>query len=232
MKSLSVIIPCYNEEERIGKTLKRMKQFLKKYDYEIIVSDDGSTDNTRAIAQKAGVTVLPQKRNRGKGYAVKKGMLAAKKEWVLFSDADLSTPIEEVDKLFINQPVVFGSRGLKKSDIRTPQPFYRVFAGKVFNLLVQATIAPGIWDTQCGFKLFKRTAARKIFSQMTVDGFGFDLEITFLACKLKYVVQEIPIVWYNDPRTKVKFLRDSTRMFLDIARIHLNHFRGRYTYKL
>ena len=234
--SISVVIPAYNEEERLGKTLKRVLSYLekKKYDYEVIVVDDGSKDNTVGVAKSfAGkkLRLLKNTKNMGKGASVRKGMLAAKKKFALFSDSDLSTPIEELEdfmKLRKKYDVIIGSRALKQSKIRTKQPFYRVLMGKIFNLLVNIIVVWGVKDTQCGFKLFSRQASQKIFKKQTFNGFSFDVEVLFIAKKLGYKIKEMPIVWINSPDTTVSALKDSVMMFVDLLRIRFNALRGKY----
>jgi dolichyl-phosphate beta-glucosyltransferase len=234
--SISVVIPAYNEEKRIGKTLKRLSSYLskKKYDYEIIVVDDGSRDKTVQVAKSFAnkkLRILKNRENMGKGASVRKGMLAARKKFVLFSDSDLSTPIEEIGgfmKLRKKYDVIIGSRALKGSKIKIKQPFYRVLMGKVFNLFVNLLVVWGIKDTQCGFKLFKRDAAQKIFKKQSFNGFGFDVEVLFIAKKLGYRIREMPVVWINSPDTKVSAVKDSIMMFVDLLRIRVNGLRGKY----
>jgi len=182
--SISVVIPAYNEEKRIGRTLKAIQKYLdkKKHDYEIIVVDDGSNDKTIEVAKSFSsknkrIKILKNKENRGKGYSVKTGMLAAKKKYVLFSDADLSTPIEELEKFSKfkeKYDIIIASRALKQSNIKESQPFYRVLMGKTFNLIVNLVLFLGIHDTQCGFKLFSRKSAQEIFKKQTFERFSFD----------------------------------------------------------
>ncbi len=238
--TVSVVIPAYNEEERLPMTLKRICDYLSKrsLSFEVIVVDDGSTDRTAAIAErffrsrKAG-TVLKNAKNLGKGLSVKLGMLHAKGKYILFSDADLSTPIDEFDKLL--QPIQDGScdiaiasRAHKESDIRVPQPWYRTLMGQTFNIFVQLVAVRGIKDTQCGFKCFKRDVAMRIFPQQQLTGFGFDVEILYIARKAGYTIQEVPVAWINSPKSRVHVITDSALMFSDLWRIRLNDFRGRY----
>ncbi|MCK4521213.1 MAG: glycosyltransferase family 2 protein [Nanoarchaeota archaeon] len=231
---LSVIIPAYNEEKRIGKTLERIISYLdsKKYSYEIIVVDDGSRDRTRDVVRGVrNVKINKKRKNMGKGYSVKEGMLIAKGDYLLFSDADLSTPIEELEKLmnYIKKyDVIIGSRALKESDIQIRQPFYREYMGKIFNFFVQILTVKGIRDTQCGFKLFTKKAAKEIFSKQKIDGFGFDVEVLFIARKKGFKIKEVPIVWRNSINTKVSPVKDSVRMFYDILKVRLNSMKGKY----
>lgn len=227
---LSIIIPAYNEAERIGPTLERVLAYLaeKLPESEVLVVDDGSKDRTcevvEAIARDAPrLRLLRQPRNRGKGAAVRRGALEAKGAHVLFCDADLATPIEEVEKLmpFVREgyDVVIGSRALDASDIRARQPRLRETMGKTFNVIVQMLAMRGIRDTQCGFKLFTRKAADRLFPLQTIDGFAFDVELLVLAQKLGLRVREVPVVWFHVEASKVSPLTDATRMFADVVTI-------------
>jgi len=237
--SLSLVIPAYNEERRIGETLEEVSKFLDGQDYpsEVIVVDDGSSDATVEIAQKAAAgrdnfRVLKNGVNRGKGFSVKSGMLDARNDIVLFSDADLSTPIEEAARCIrgIGEgfDVVIGSRAMKDSNIVVYQPRHRRLMGKVFNLFVRALAVRGISDTQCGFKAFTRRAARRIFSAVLVERFAFDVEALFLARKFGYKILEMPVTWEDSTLTRVSALRDSTSMFKALFTIRLNSLRGLY----
>lgn len=238
-EAISVIIPAYNEEQRIVPTLRRISEYLKDswMDYEILIVDDGSTDGTaRAVMELSdslpNVNLLRSERNLGKGGAVKKGVLSSRGEFLLISDADLSTPIEEMEKLlqFIDEgfDIAIGSRGLSTSEIKVRQPWYREGMGKTFNVLVRVLLMDGIKDTQCGFKLFRGDVARKIFEKSRIGGFSFDVEVLFLAGKMGYGIKEVPIRWINSPASKVRILKDSVRMFLDILVTRLNWARGAY----
>lgn len=234
--SISVVIPAYNEEKRIGKTLRKILKYFenKKYDYEIIVVDDCSKDKTVHVAEffkSKRIKIIKNLCNLGKGGAVRKGMLSAKKKYVLFSDADLSTPIEQIEKFlpFIKKyDVIIGSRALNDSEIRIKQPFYRVIMGRIFNLIVQILLLKGIKDTQCGFKLFTRKSAKKIFPKQTFKGFSFDVEILYIARKTGYKIKEVPVVWINSPESKVSALKDSIKMFIDLIKIRINSIKGKY----
>ncbi len=233
---LSVIIPAYNEEGRLGQSLTKIASYLdaKKINYEIIVVDDGSQDNTANLVNEFGnnrIKLLRNSQNMGKGFSVKRGMLAAKKNYVLFSDADLSTPIEELEKFipFLDgYDILIGSRNLKDSDIRIRQPFLRSKLGRIFPILVKLLLVGGIKDTQCGFKLFRKKAIIPIFSRQTLNNFGFDVEILFIAKKLGFKIKEIPIIWVNSSGSKVRLLRDPLKMFWDIIRIRQNNKAGAY----
>jgi dolichyl-phosphate beta-glucosyltransferase len=232
---LSIIIPAFNEEKRITETLSRIESYTKKqgYPYEIIIVDDGSNDNTGEIVRNSSATnvtvrLLQNKKNMGKGYSIKRGMLEAGGEYLLFSDADLSTPIEEIEKLMPwfsrGYDIIIGSRGLPGSNVVRRQPFYREKSGRIFNTLVRLFILKGIEDTQCGFKCFRRETAKQVFKRQTINGFCFDVEVLFIASKLGYRIKEIPIVWYNSTDTKVNILIDPLKMFLDLFRIRFNFF--------
>ncbi len=232
---LSLIIPAYNEERRIGATLKRVLDYLqnRKESFEILVVDDGSVDNTQEVVKffvehyPRQVKLLSHTGNRGKGYSVKQGVAAAAGEVILFSDADLSTPIEEAEKLSRylkeNYDIAIGSRALPESQVIVHQPWYRENMGQFFNLLVQALIFPGIKDTQCGFKVYKNKVAKELFAQSQIEGFAFDVEILFLARKAHYRVKEVPVNWINSPQSKVHPLRDSARMFWELLKIRSRH---------
>jgi dolichyl-phosphate beta-glucosyltransferase len=231
---LSIVIPAYNEEERIGESLRRIKEYCQKARpaHEVIVVDDGSQDGTSSVvlnhAKKWKKLKLMTLEHRGKGHATKMGVLASSGQWILCSDADLSTPVEQVEKLLAegkDHPVVIGSRSIKGASVTQPPPFHRKVMGRMFNWIVKALAVRGYQDTQCGFKLFKREAAMDIFGRITLDGFAFDVEMLYLAGKLGYQVAEVPVSWRNDERTKVKLLSDPPQMFFDLMRIRWRHGR-------
>ena len=232
---ISIIIPAYNEEMRIGRTLIEIRDYVKSNPlikkWEIIAVDDGSKDKTREIVQeqieqdKDNLIRLNCKReNRGKGFSVKEGALLAKYNTVLFSDADLSTPIEELSNFLTEIPhydIVIGSRALKESNIKQHQPFYREFIGKTFNLLVRKITGLDIHDTQFGFKLFKD--CRNLFEQQKIERFSFDVELLYLANRNEKKILEKPVTWINDERSKVSAIKDSYRMFRDLIKIRWMH---------
>ena len=234
---VSIVIPAYNEAERLGPTLERVLTWpgLASRQVEVIVVDDGSLDATaRLVEERAAASadgrlrVLRNEGNRGKGYSVRRGVLEATGDHILFSDADLSTPIEELDRLQRAlsggaAEVAIGSRAVDRSMTLKRQPLLRDHLGRCFNLAVQALVLPGIRDTQCGFKLFTRRAAHDVFRRAQLDGFAFDVEALFLARALGYEVAEVPVVWINDENTRVDPLRDGLRMLRDIYRIRRLH---------
>lgn len=239
-RSISIVIPAYNEEKRLPATLERIRQYLAGagWDFaEILIVDDGSRDRTVAVAKKfakrAGrVRVLCNPGNRGKGYSVRHGMLKASGEWVLFTDADLSAPIEELDKLWAaaheaRAQVTIGSRAIDRSLIGTHQPVFRETAGKLFNLAVRLITFLPFHDTQCGFKLFEAKAAREIFRRQRLERFGFDVEILFIARRLGYSAIEVPVRWNDVAGTKVSAF-NGLSAFLDPLRVRLNQWKGRY----
>ena len=236
---LSIIIPAYNEENRISPTIRKIEAFLihKRYGAEIIVVDDGSSDNTAGVIEKLkieyqNITLVRQPGNFGKGAAVKKGALLARGGIILFSDADLSTPIEEADKLAFliesGSDVVFGSRSLPGSNVVVRQPFYRVLMGKVFNLVVWLLLGMSFKDTQCGFKGFSKKAASYIFCRQLIEGFAFDVELIFIALKGGFKVREEPVSWYNSPDSRVSVLLSPLSMIAELVRIRVNYLKGSY----
>lgn len=233
--SLSIVIPAYNEETRLAATLERISECLARHAppfAEILVVDDGSRDRTAQVAARyPGVRVLRNPGNRGKGYSVRHGILEARGEWTLFTDADLSTPIEELEKLWAaareGAEVAIGSRALDRTLIGVHQPYLRETSGRVFNLFMRLATGLPFHDTQCGFKLFHSPAARKIFARQLLDGFGFDVEVLFIARRLGYRVAEVPVRWNDVAGTKVSLVR-GMKAFLDPLRIRWNQLTGRY----
>ena len=231
--ALSIVVPAYNEADRILPTLDRLLEWLDEGDRiaEILVVDDGSSDDTCGVvrsraASDSRLQLLENGVNRGKGYSVAHGVREARGAWILFSDADLSTPVEELLKLEAGRgdaPISIGSRALPDSDLKKRQPFYREMMGRSFNLLVQTLVFPGIKDTQCGFKLFRADVAKDLFERRTIDGFAFDVEVLFLARKYGHRVAEIPVVWINDEASRVDPIRHSLRMFADIMKVRGRH---------
>jgi len=221
---LSIVIPAYNEARCIGGSLEAIQNYVrgKNFSVEIIVVDDYSTDNTLEVASGcAGIRVLRNDRNRGKGFSVRRGVLEAHGALILFTDADLSAPIDEADKLLVamessHADVVVGSRALQRELIGVHQSLFREWGGRFFNVLVWIFTGLRIHDTQCGFKLFRRETTSRAFELQRVERFGFDPEILFLIQRLGGKVMEIPVRWNHHPDTKVHYLRDSLHMTLDL----------------
>jgi dolichyl-phosphate beta-glucosyltransferase len=233
------VVPAFNEGRRIGRTLERIVEYLRDAGaaFEVVVVDDGSRDATadvvrRVAAAEPRVRVIALGANGGKGKAVRRGVLDATGEVVLFSDADLSTPIEEVEKLLEHlgrgASVAIGSRSVRGASIEVHQPWYRELMGKVFNRLVRLLALRGFIDTQCGFKCFTGDAARAIFSLARIDRFAFDVEVLLLAQRLGYRIAEVPIRWADEPNSRVGVMRDSLSMLADLVRIRWNVVRGVY----
>jgi glycosyltransferase involved in cell wall biosynthesis len=244
LSSLSVVIPAYNEEQRLPLSLQKIAEYLAREPgrpAEILVVNDGSADRTaavaRALAQKLegpnlSIRVLHNPGNRGKGYSVRHGMLQGRHEWLLLTDADLSAPIEELDKLAQavsggRYDVAIGSRALDRSLIGVHQPWFRETMGRVFNLAVRLTTGLPFADTQCGFKLFRREAAQKVFTRQLLERFGFDVEVLYLAKKFGFRTVEVPVRWDHVEGTKVSTLAGADA-FLDGWRVRRNDWAGRY----
>jgi len=236
---LSIIIPAYNEEKRLPRTLFDIDKYLRKqnYDYEIIIINDGSKDNTAKAVRKLqpkikNLKLIDNKKNNGKGFVVRQGMMKAKGEYRLFTDADNSTSIDQVEKLlpFFKKgyDIVIGSRDVKGAVLDPPQPWNRVMVGNVFNLFVQAIVGLwGIWDTQCGFKALSAKATNDILPKCRINKWAFDPEILKIGKKMGYKIKEIPIRWVNDPESKVK-LKGMIRMGFDLLKIRWNLIIRRY----
>jgi glycosyltransferase involved in cell wall biosynthesis len=236
---LSIVIPAYNETRRLPQSLERIYAWLRSQPlgWEVIVVDDGSTDGTLELARQLAerypnLRPLANGRNRGKGYSVRHGALEARGRAVLFTDADLSAPIEEAGKLMAaareGYAVVVGSRAVDPSLIEIHQSAVRELAGKTFHLLVRLLTGLSLQDTQCGFKLFDREATRPIFERQKIERFGFDPEVLFLAKKWGLRIAEVGVRWSHDAESRVSLLRDGWRMFLELVRLRWNWFRGRY----
>jgi len=229
LRSLSIVIPAYNEEKRLPGTLDRVLAWLDRRALgfsELIVVDDGSRDNTAGVAEsRPPVRVLRNPGNRGKGYAVRHGMLDARGDWVLYSDADLSTPIEEADRLYdaamkSGAAIAIGSRAVDRSLVTVHQSSFREYSGRAFNLVMRTITGLPFSDTQCGFKLYRRDAAQKVFSRQKLDGFSFDVEDLYLAKKAGVKAIEVPVHWANVEGTKVS-MGQGIKSFTDLVRIRM-----------
>lgn len=241
-QAVSIIIPAYEEQERLGDSVRKVLGYIKSADFsaELIIVDDGSKDQTAEIGRKVcaefpeiQTKVIRYEENRGKGFAVKTGLLAAEADVALFSDADLSTPIEELPKLVKpiqdgDFDVTFGSRALDRSLIGVHQPWRREQGGKVFNFIVRTLTQLPFWDTQCGFKAFNLKKFRPLLDVMQIERFGFDVEFLFVANLHKLRLKEIPVRWDHDERTKVNVFRDSQRMFNEVRLIRKYAKQGIY----
>jgi glycosyltransferase involved in cell wall biosynthesis len=235
----SIVIPAFNEAERIPATLTSVLECVRAHSWEaeVLVVNDGSSDQTaevvRAFARTAPeVRLMENPGNRGKGYSVRSGMLAARGSILLFTDADLSSPIDEAERLFaaIGQgaEIAIGSRWLESNRQTHRQPLYRQFFGRCFNAVTRAVMQLPFADTQCGFKAFSREAAQTIFRLQTIERWGFDPEILLIALKHGYRIVEVPVSWAHDKRTRISYLRDGFRMLQEIALIRWNSLCGRY----
>jgi len=227
---LAVVVPAYNEEPRLAKSLQRVREYLsgQLYAWEVVVVDDGSTDRTPEIArgcaeQDPRFRLISYSPNSGKGAAVRTGMMDAEADWLLLCDADLAAPIEEVEKLFAaEKPIAIGSRPLRESNLEIRQPWWREAAGRAFNYAVQALSIRGIKDTQCGFKLFSREAAKAIFPRCRFDGFSYDFEALMIGQKLGFEIAEVPIRWSHQEGSKVRLVRDGLGMLRDLVKLRLS----------
>jgi glycosyltransferase involved in cell wall biosynthesis len=236
---LSIVIPAYNESARIEGTLERVLACVQErgWDAEVIVVNDGSTDTTAAIVAKwmalhPRLKMIDNPGNKGKGYSVKNGLLQAAGEIVMFTDADLSAPMEEADLLLAaidaGADVAIGSRWLDRAKQTIHQPLYRRFFGRCFNAVTRMAMGLPFKDTQCGFKAFKWPAAQVIFRLQRIERWGFDPEILFLARKLKMTVVEVPVSWGHDERSRISYLKDGTKMLREMVQIRMNYLVGRY----
>lgn len=239
---LSIVIPVFNEEQRIGSTLNAITDYLRRqpYSYELLLVDDGSIDQTPQICQDfvenhGWAALLTHPENHGKGCAVRTGVLNAQGEYILVCDADLATPIEELGNFWRlieeGADIVIASRPLPESRLVQRQPWYRELAGRAFNIVVRLIAMPGIHDTQCGFKLFCRAPAQAVFSQCTLNGFAFDIEVLYLARKLGFQIKEAPVRWFHKQGSKIRVLKDGLSMLLDLGKILIRHHHVRQSEK-
>lgn len=228
---LAVIIPAYNEEARIVPTLQRVHEYLssQSYSWTVTVVSDGSSDETNSLVsdfslEHPNFSLMACTPNHGKGYVVRRGMLDVQGEYILFSDADLAAPIEEVEKLIpkmASHDIAIGSRPLKESNLEIRQPFYREALGRMANKLIQVLAVKGIKDTQCGFKLFKNDVAKDVFKRCKLNGFSFDFEALMVARDLGYTIAEVPIRWSHQEGSKVVLWRDAPKAFYDLFKLRL-----------
>lgn len=235
---LSIIIPLYNEEKRVIESIGKLDSYFsnQKYSYEIIFVNDGSSDETISklktrISKLRNIRIIDNKKNHGKGYVVRQGIMSAVGKYILFTDVDLSTPIKEIEKLlpYIEKyPVVIGSRYLKKDSIKIAQPLSRRIISRVGNLFIKLFLGLSYVDTQCGFKLFESKAAKDIFKKSTIDRWGFDMEILAIAKALGYKVKEVAVDWYDDPRSQVRASRAAWNTIKEVAKIRSNMKKGVY----
>lgn len=241
MNHLSIIIPAYNEQDRIGKTIEETFRYLnaRPYRSEVVVVNDGSRDQTREVVEGyraeygERLRILDNPGNRGKGYSVRSGMLAGQGEILLFYDADLATPLSEVEKVLApieenRYDVVFGSRALDRSLIGTHQSWFREMIGRVGNLVQFVFTGLRFKDTQCGFKAFRREAAQSVFPLQQIDGFGFDPEILFIARKQGWRLLETPVRWNHVPGSKVHVIGTPLKALMEVMTIRWNDLRGKY----
>lgn len=235
---LSIIIPVYNEEQRLNKTFKELEGYFKnkKYDYEVIFVVDGSKDRTKEIisnyiTNKPNHQLLNFPINYGKGYAVRCGMLKAQGDYILFTDADFSTPLNQLDKLFISvkeYPIIIGSRYLESANIKVKQPFLRRMISRVGNLVMKIVLGLPYKDTQCGFKLFNKSVVNIIFSRTLINRWGFDMEILAIAKLQKISVKEVAVDWFDDRLSKLRAGRDTYNTFKELLRIKFYQISGKY----
>jgi len=240
IRSISIVIPAYNEQSRLPDTVRRIEQYLDSAGWEfheIVIVDDGSTDNTVAVAEEfaranPNIRVLRNPVNRGKGYSVRRGMLDARAEWRLLTDADLSAPIEELDKLYKavmerGAAIAIGSRALDRSLIGVHQPGFRETAGRMFNAVMRLATGLKIADTQCGFKLFRADITQDVFSRQRLERFGFDVEVLYIAHRRGLEILEVPVRWNHMEGSKVGMLT-GLRAFGELAEVRMNNLLGRY----
>jgi len=239
----TIVIPAYNERARIGHALEEVLRIIdeRRWDAEVLVVNDGSTDNTAAIvegfvARDRRVRLLNNPGNRGKGYSVRNGLLHGAGHIVMFTDADLSAPMEEAERLFDairdGADVAIGSRWLERSRQTIHQPLYRQIFGRCFNLVTRMVMRLPFADTQCGFKAFRRSAAQTIFQLQRIERWGFDPEILFIALKRGYAIREVPVTWGHDERSRMSYLKDGIKMLEELLYVRWNSLIGVYDRKV
>jgi dolichyl-phosphate beta-glucosyltransferase len=237
---ISVVIPAYNEGNRVITSYRILTEYFQKNhpDYELIFVDDGSgkplkQELGRFLNDDPHTKILTNETNKGKGYSVRRGIIASKGEYVLFTDADLSTPIKEAEKLISalgnGYDLAIGSRALPSSEILLHQSFHRESSGKTFNVILRKILPLQITDTQCGFKAFRRDVAQDIFKRQTLNGFCFDAEILMIAKERGYKLKEIPVVWLNSEKTSVNLFKEPLMMFVDLIKVKINSMKGKYS---
>jgi glycosyltransferase involved in cell wall biosynthesis len=236
---VSIVVPAFNEAARIGSSIRKIDAFVRQsaYSFEVVVVDDGSTDATFNIVERSripGLRLIRNDVNHGKGYTVRQGVLASSGTYVLFTDADLSAPIEEVEKMLEialkeQADIVIGSRALDRRYIERRQSRLRELGGIFYNWMVRLILRLPLYDTQCGFKLFHRRRFQPLFEKLTTSGFGFDPELLFIANRAGLAIREVPVRWSHAEGSKVKPLRDGALMLLDLLRIRWNALMGRYS---
>jgi len=231
---MSIVIPAYNEEKRLPKTISEIEKYFNKKnsEFEIIVIDDGSIDKTAEYVMKKNrnnpkIKLFKNGNNFGKGYSVRKGIMNSQGRYILVTDSDLSTPINQVDDFLVNIgeefDIIIGSRGLKDSKIIVHQFILREAMGRIFNFLVRFLIGLSFKDTQCGFKLFKSSVAKSIFEKQKINSFAFDVEVLTIALKNKARILEFPVIWSNNSSTKVNVIQHPIEMFIDLFKIYLKY---------
>jgi dolichyl-phosphate beta-glucosyltransferase len=236
---ISIVIPAYNESSRIGRALDAVMQCVRERDWhaEVVVVNDGSTDNTVGVVESYAarypeIRLLENPENRGKGYSVRHGILQSVGEIVMFTDADMSAPIEEAERLFAalrqGADIAIGSRWLERNRQTHKQPLYRQFFGRCFNAITRFVMGLPFADTQCGFKAFRRPVAQTIFQLQRIERWGFDPELLFIALKRGYRIQEVPVTWGHDERSRLSYLKDGMKMLEEIAYIRWQAFAGNY----
>jgi dolichyl-phosphate beta-glucosyltransferase len=239
----SIVLPAYNEAARIAASLDRVMEYASRHDWtmEVIVVNDGSSDATADVVRQYAIRypslrLIENPGNRGKGFSVRNGMLHARGDILLFSDADLSSPIEEAEKLFAaiesGADVAIGSRWVRKELQVIPQPLYRQILGRMFNLALRVVLGLNIKDTQCGFKAFRRSAAELLFAQQKVERWGFDPEVLYLAKRAGLRIDEVPVGWAHSEGTRLHPVRDGIRMLIELFQIRWNAISGKYTQRI